>query len=513
MKPQMRHIFLAAWIIAGTLVTTISCAQVTANFSVSSQSGCAPIFVSFTNNSTGTGTLTYNWDFGNGNHSTLLNPSQSYNTCGNYKVTLTVSNGTQTSTDSLYINVYCQPTVNFTYNNSGGCPGTCVNFTNNSTAGSGTISGILWDFGDGNTSTAGNPTHCYMSAGTFNVTLIITNSDGCSGSKFVTNAITINNPSVVNFTGTPTSLCSPPASVNFSNLSSGTGNLTYNWNFGDPASGALNTSTLTSPSHTYNSAGAYTVTLIVTDGNGCTDSLTLTNYINISSLTASITTTPSNSGCCPLIVQFGGNSNGTPIGYLWTFGGGIPNSTAQNPQITFPCPFGNVPAVYNVTLTETFANGCSETDSTTITTTNKTVANFSSNSTLSTCVVPNTVVFINNSIAGAGATYLWRFGDGDSSSAVNPSHAYTTCGNYDVTLVATNIYGCSDTLKKTAFVTIICPVDTFTATPIDGCIPKTVNFNSTGSTDNPIQWSWNFGDPSSGAANLSSLQNPTHIFF
>jgi gliding motility-associated-like protein len=512
MKPTIRYIIFLVCIIAGTLATTIACAQVTAKFSVTSKSGCSPVYVSFINSSSGTGTLTYNWDFGNGNYSTLISPSQIYDSCGDYVVTLTVSNGTQTSTDTVHITVYCKPTVGFTVSNSSGCPGTCVNFTNTSSAGSGTISSIFWDFGDGNTDISANPTHCYMSPGNYNVTLMITNSYDCSSYKVITNEITINTPPAANFTGTPISQCNPPASVNFSNTSSGTGNLKYNWNFGDPASGALNTSTLDATSHNYISSGEYTVSLIVTDGNGCKDTLTRTNYINISNLTAKISTTPSNSGCCPLIVQFGGNSGGSPTSYLWTFGGGIPNSTTQNPQILFPCPVGNAPAIYNVTLTENFANGCTSTDTATITTTNKTVANFSSNSTLSTCIVPNTVAFINNSTAGAGATYLWNFGDGDTSSAVNPSHSYTACGTHDVTLIATNKYGCSDTLQRTAFVTIICPVAIFTATPIDGCIPKTVGFNSTGSTANPIKWRWNFGDPASGAADSSILQNPTHIY-
>jgi gliding motility-associated-like protein len=512
MKPTIRYIFLFVCVIAGTLATTIACAQVTAKFSTTPQSGCEPLFVSFSNSSSGTGTLTYNWNFGNGNTSTLTNPSQTYNSCGNYVVTLTVSNGSQTSKDTAHITVYCKPTAGFKYNNSSGCPGTCINFTNTATPGSGTISSMFWDFGDGNTDTSANPTHCYMSAGTYNVSLTVTNSFGCSIINVITNAINIYKPPVANFSGTPTAQCNPPASVSFSNFSTGTGKLTYNWNFGDPTSGSLNTSTATSPNHNYISTGNYTVTLVVTDGNGCTDTLTLIKYINIGNLPLSVTTTPSNSGCCPLVVDFGEQSGGTPTGYLWTFGGGISNSTAKNPQIIFPCPAGSNPVVYNVTLTETITGGCTATATTNITVTNKPVANFSSSSTLSTCVVPNIVTFKNTSTAGAGAKYIWFFGDGDTSSAVNPSHAYIACGPYNVKLVVFNQYGCSDTVTKTAFVNIICLIDTFTATPIDGCIPKTVSFNSTGSTGNPIKWRWNFGDPSSGAADSSLLQNPTHIY-
>ena len=512
MKPKLTYAFIVLWTILSSLVSGISSAQVTSAFTASPKTGCTPLYVSFNNTSTGSGTLTYSWDFGNGNTSNLQNPSQTYNTCGNYVVTLTVSNGSKTATDTAHITVYCKPIVNFTYDNSSGCPGTCVLFTNTSVAGSGTISSVFWDFGDGNTSTSATPMHCYMSPGIYNVTLTVTNSFGCSNSTVISNAITINKPPVANFSGTPTFQCQAPATVNFSNFSSGSGNLMYKWDFGDPGSGSSNASTASTPAHTYNASGSYTVMLIVTDGNGCKDTLILTNYINIGSLSATITTSPSSQGCCPFIVKFGETSSSTPIAYQWTFGGGIANSTQQNPQITFPCPAGNTPDIYNVTLTETFAGGCTTTATTTITVSNKPQADFTSGSNLNTCLLPNLVVFNNISTGTAGMKYEWFFGDGDTSNKVNPSHAYKACGAYNVMLVATNKYGCTDTMKKAAFVNITCPVATFTATPGDGCLPKTVSFNSTASTENPIKWRWNFGDPASGTADTSSLQNPFHIY-
>ena len=512
MKLKFSYAIIMLWAVIGSLVTGISSAQVTAQFTAFPKTGCEPLFVSFINNSTGTGTLTYTWDFGNGNSSNLQSPSQTYNTCGDYVITLTVSNGTSTSTDTAHITVYCKPTSNFTYDISNGCPGTCVNFSNTSVAGSGTLVNTFWDFGDGNTSTSANPTHCYSSPGNFNVTLTVTNSFGCTNSKVITNAITINTPPNAGFSGIPVTQCFVPATVNFTNSSTGTANLSYNWNFGDPSSGASDSSTLANPSHIYNAFGSYTVTLIVTDGNGCKDTVSLPNYINLGSFLTTITTVPGNTGCCPFVVNFGEVTQGSPTGYTWVFGGGIANSTSKNPVITFPCPAGNNPDTYHVTLTETFAGGCTAIDSTIIVVSNKPVTSFTSTSNLNICAPPASVTFNNTSTGPVGTTYQWFFGDNSVSTAVNPSHTYTGCGSYTVMLIATNSLGCSDTVIQPGYVNIICPFATFTATPTGGCVPQIISFNSTASTGNPTTWSWNFGDPGSGAANVSNLQDPTHTY-
>ncbi|MBK5270901.1 MAG: PKD domain-containing protein, partial [Bacteroidia bacterium] len=130
-----------------------------ANFTGSPLAGCSPIIINFQDLSTGNAT-SWNWDFGNGNTSTLKNPVASYFTPGTYTITLTATNanGSDTLTRSQYISVYEPPTVSFTVNKTTGCFPLAVQFTDASSAGAGNNNvSWLWDFGNGSTSTQQNP--------------------------------------------------------------------------------------------------------------------------------------------------------------------------------------------------------------------------------------------------------------------------------------------------------------------------------------------------------------------
>ncbi len=121
---------------------------------------------------------------------------------------------------------------------------------------------------------------------------------------------------------------------------------------------------------------------------------------------------------------------------------------------------------------------------------------------------PLAVTFTDAS-TGSPALWHWEFGDGDTSAEQNPSHTYQASGTYDVMLVVTNHWG-RDTLAKTAYITVTdtstIPTADFTAEPVTGVRPLTVNFTDL-SLGNPTGWSWDFGD-----ANSSTDQNPSHIY-
>ena len=127
-----------------------------------------------------------------------------------------------------------------------------------------------WNFGDGNGSNDPNPTHTYTAAGTYTVSLTATNSDG-STTRTRSNYIVVSAPSTADFSGTPTN-GNAPLAVAFTDLSSG-GSTGWAWTFGDGQ-----TSSAQNPTHTYSSAGTYTVTLDVT-GPGGPASQTKTAYI------------------------------------------------------------------------------------------------------------------------------------------------------------------------------------------------------------------------------------------
>jgi len=243
-------------------------AQLQANFSVDKQGGCSPLNVKFTNSTTGASAVaTWQWNFGNSNTSTLKDPGATYFTEKTFTVVLTVKDGSNTSTKSMDITVYKKPTVDFAVTPTKGCAPLTVNFTANATAGDGTISNYLWDFGDGATihgSNFGTTQHIYSFPQVPPITLNVTNSYGCYATVTKSNQVEIVKTVQASFTPTTTTLCNAGESITFSNTSSGSGTLTYQWDFGDGK-----TSTVQSPVHVYASSGSFFVTLTTTSSDGC----------------------------------------------------------------------------------------------------------------------------------------------------------------------------------------------------------------------------------------------------
>ena len=245
-----------------------------AGFSGSPTSGTAPLSVSFTDSSSGNPT-SWSWDFGDGTSSTTQNPNHTYTSPGSYTVKLTASNasGSNTSTRTGYISVTAppKPTADFSANPTSGNAPLAVSFTDSST---GNPTSWSWDFGDGTSSTAQNPNHTYTSAGTYTVSLTATNAQG-SDTKTMTDYVNVTLPTspTADFSANPTS-GSTPLAVSFTDSSSG--NPTdWSWDFGDGS-----TSTAQNPSHTYTSAGTYTVSLTASNLAG-SDTKTRVDYITV----------------------------------------------------------------------------------------------------------------------------------------------------------------------------------------------------------------------------------------
>ena len=137
--------------------------------------------------------------------------------------------------------------------------------------GNATIVSFAWDFGDTTTGTGAAPSHTYAVAGTYTVTLTVTDDGGLSDTAQATIIVTdpppVNAPPVASFTSTVTDLTASFASTS----TDPDGNATivsFAWDFGDNTTG-----TGAAPSHTYTVAGTYTVTLTVTDNGGLSDSV------------------------------------------------------------------------------------------------------------------------------------------------------------------------------------------------------------------------------------------------
>ena len=191
-----------------------------------------------------------------------------------YYFVVTAYNATVESGRSAELNAVAPapPVASFTADKTSGTFPLAVNF--NSSASTGTITSYGWTFGDGGTSTLANPSHTYLSAGTYTVALTVSGSAG-SNTQTRTGYITVTEPApVASFVASVTSGTEPLA-VNFTDLSTGS-ITTHAWTFGDGG-----TSTAPSPSHIYANAGTYSVGLTVT-GPGGSNLLTRTGYIAVS---------------------------------------------------------------------------------------------------------------------------------------------------------------------------------------------------------------------------------------
>ena len=464
-----------------------------ANFSASPLAGCSPLVVSFQDMSTG-GPVNWSWNFGNGNTSTLQNPTATYFTTGTYTVTLTVTNpnGSNTLTRTNYITVYENPVANFSADKSSGCFPLHVQFTDVSTPGNGNTNvSWLWDFGNGTTSTLQNPQNIYTTAGNFTVTLKVINDKGCTKTITRPNYINVTTGVKAKFTNTQPTVCTAPATISFTNTSTGPPTLSYLWNFGDG-----NTSNVLNPSHTYTANGTYTATLITFSTSGCQDTARSEPIIIggfISSFNA-----PADA-CINESIAFTNTSIPLPVSANWAFGDGG-NFAGINATHSYAAT-----GTYTVWLYNNFG-GCLDSVSQSITIYSKPTADFSAPVTV-TCQPPFTANFQDGSTGGA-VSWLWDFGDGGTSTLQNPSHTYTSYGNFTVTLIVTNAGGCSDTIVKNDYIKVQKATISITGLPVRGCVPYTITPIPVIISVDPIAtYQWDFGDGGS-----STLPNPVYTY-
>ncbi|KYG74989.1 gliding motility-associated-like protein [Roseivirga ehrenbergii] len=177
-----------------TYTETVSISVATADFTGTSLFGCGPLTVNFTDASSISGANTivgWAWDFGDGSTSTSQNPSHVYDKSGAYTVKLKITDSggcTHEKTRTNYVQVI-GPMVKFSTTGTTILGGTgAITFQNQSTSTS-PIVNWSWNFGDGSTSNLQNPTHTYTTSGTFDVSLTVSDLDGCSRTLTKTNYV------------------------------------------------------------------------------------------------------------------------------------------------------------------------------------------------------------------------------------------------------------------------------------------------------------------------------------
>ena len=340
-----------------------------------------------------------------------MSPVHTYATPGTYTATVVATNACGAVTETFTYTLDLSPVAGINSNTTTGCVGTSIQYLD----GSSNASSWQWTFPGGNpsSSTLQSPSVSYATPGSYDVTLVITNTVG-TDQITITDYVTIEDTPTISPSFTTSAL-----SVNFSSMASGAD--VVSWDFGDG-----NTSGLINPTHTYTTPGSYTAS--VTASNQCgtvTETVTVTvDLVPVAGISANTT-----SGCVGTQIQYLDASTGANS-WQWSFPGGSPStSTLQSPAVSYAAS-----GSYDVTLIITNSVGADTitfVDYVTIEDVPQLSASFR-----------RTLLTVDFTSNAAGADVVsWDFGDGNTSGLVNPTHTYATPGNYTATVTASNECG------------------------------------------------------------------------
>jgi len=500
--------------------------RIRAFFTMDASSGCSPDTITVTP-AYYPGISEYAWDFdGDGTidetsaaavPQTHVFPRNTSTTNANdiYDVTLTVRNSNSACTKdfSRENTVFAEAKAVFEPLDTIDCNPLEFTFRNNSV----NPDIYSWDFDDGTTSSAAEPTHTFTNTGgsikPFDVNLKVTTTNGCTHDT--TRRVRVRPFINADFDIDISEDCSP-LTVNISNNSSGT-EFYWFWDDNDLTLSAADNTTSNPATHTYiNTSGTTrtdSLTLIVGNGEGCYD--TLKRGITIHSSINAGFTYDQPSACNPSEVEFTDTTFNAHI-HQWNFGDG---STRETTTPTVTKEFTNTTDAdvpYTVTLTAVTDEGCQSTVSHDVTVSRYVDADFDVN--ITEDCSPLTVTIDNNS---RGGNYRWYWDDSTATGAADRSsttdsetftHEYTNTSGSDrifyLTLVAQNSDGCSDTLTRGILVHSSITAD-FSFVQNDACNPSDVVFTNTSTGGGSYTTSWDFDDGSS----LTTTTSPVNKTF
>ncbi|MEL7535060.1 MAG: PKD domain-containing protein, partial [Bacteroidota bacterium] len=386
--------------------------------------------------------LQFEWLFGDGNTGQGLVTTYAYNDPGIYTPILVLEDtlGCQvfTPADST-IEVFTPPKAVFTADQTVHCDTGRVTFIDLSTSPGSPIVSWLWDFGDGDTSDQQIAFHTYQTLGKYTVSLTVTTADGCSD--------VIVMPDFIELFPAPQPILNPLPGLSGCEDFSINVNLdpnnhpfalqTWMWNAGD---GSGNQPTGNTFSHTYTDAGTYTLSVVVSDENGC--SAERLEQITVHPLPVVSFTATDSMGCAPFATTFNSKLNGGIIDWTWDLGDG---NFATQPNVPHTYQDNGW---YTVSLSVVDTNGCRNTlEKESYIKLSVPLVDFSISDTV---ICPGTTVdFFDESFADTTlSSWRWTFGDGAGSIQTDPSHSYQQTGIYPVKLVVSDIFGCTDSLEK-----------------------------------------------------------------
>ena len=473
-----------------------------------SSGACNGQTISFLNTTTPSAN-TYLWNFGDGSTlsdtSHVVSPTYTYPTLGVYTASLIINYGTPCADTASQV-------VNLSYvdaeflNDGPACKGVPVNFTDTTDIDPGSsITNWDWNFGDGITSTAQNPTHPFGAGGSYTVTLITTTAAGCKDT--MTHVVNIQGLPIAN-AGNDTVSCTNNSTINLGGtiLNAGGGQ----WY----ASGSFSPNEFTlNPTYTPTAAavsnGSDTLMLVTTSNALCpadTDQVIISFYagptVNAGGDLSVCKDTVSIPVCATITVASGG---------MWqTTGTGTFVNAASTCTNYIPSSADTTAGTVIVYITSTGNGNClASRDSVTITFTSTPYATITSNDTSCASSPFGLSVTIST-----GSGFWTSSGTGTfapNNTALNgvylPSTADDAAGGFSLLFTSTGNGGCRATYDSIDVTLIPSPTAAYSSVSACPTFPVTFSDAST-ATGSVVGWNWNFGD---GSPN-STLTNPTHVY-
>ncbi|MBV6646381.1 MAG: PKD domain-containing protein, partial [Cyclobacteriaceae bacterium] len=373
--------------------------------------------------------VSYSWDFGDGDTSILFSPEHLFTAAGDFTVTLTASDNTGGCVDQLQqvARVYPEPpAADFQIETIPYCIGAEIDIQNlTDEFGFDTVA-YQWIIGDSDTLTSRDLTLSFDSVGMQTITLrTITN--GCVSEPVEQNFLVNENPTA---SFSATSACLGEA-TSFTNSS--TGATQFSWDFGDNF-----TSSLSDPDHLYSAPGNYFATLLVTDENGCTSSIE--QEIVVSALPEpGFTFSLACEGDEINFQDISTVSNGDIVSWEWIVGEEI-LSTNQNPILSFP-----EAGEYEVRQVITSSAGCQIATMETVTVLETPQPTFTINQ---GCINETTTLTdITNLGSETLLERIWTV-NGQTYSTSEVSHIFDESGNFEVSLAITAGNFCAATVTE-----------------------------------------------------------------
>ncbi|MFT6166729.1 MAG: gliding motility-associated-like protein [Vicingaceae bacterium] len=437
--------------------------------------------------------VSWTWDFGDLlGTSTQQNPTYQYAGPGTYQVKIVVESALGCK-DSIINSIIIspKPTPSFTVVNL--CENDVTQFTDASSIATGSITSWSWDFGDGvGTSNSQNPAYTFVTAGTFNVKLVVISGFGCTDS--ITLPVTIN-PLPSADAGADQVICNT-GTIQIGGIpSSITPNVSYLWD----NTGSLNNNTLPNPIASPTVTTRYNLT-VTENTTGCFDTSSVLVTVNpIPVVDFSVADTCI--GNVTLFTDASTISVGSITGWSWDFGDGVGTSNSQSPTYTYV-----VPNIYSVKLIVTSSIGC--TDSITKTVTVVSLPGVDAGADQAICLNDSVTIGGTPTSTGTNVSYAWdNSATLDDNTIANPIAKPLVSTRYKLTVTDLTT-GCFDTTSVFVVVNSLPNAD-FRASKV--CTGNLTQFTDLSNIVSPAliqSWSWDFGDN----VGTSILQNPSYQY-